>query len=70
MEYDLYLLCAPDIAWIADSVRENGGVARKQLFDVYERELQYFNRPYAIVQGYGESRTKSAIKVVNQFINR
>jgi len=70
LEYDFYLLCAPDIAWIPDSVRENGGDARKQLFSVYEEELQFFNRPYGIVQGYGESRTQSAILIVNEFIHR
>ena len=30
---DLFLLCKPDIDWVADSVRENGGEKRKYLFN-------------------------------------
>jgi nicotinamide riboside kinase len=34
-----YLLCAPDIEWKPDDVRENGGEKRLELFDAYKLEL-------------------------------
>lgn len=68
LNYDFYLLCAPDIVWVPDSVRENGGDARQQLFEIYEQELKFFNEKYCVVQGFGDDRTKCAIDSINRFL--
>ena len=46
---DVYLLCAPDIEWIPDPVRENPDL-RDYLFGWYEREVQKLNIPYYIIK--------------------
>ncbi len=66
---DLYLLCAPDIPWIADSVRENGGEMRNWLFKEYERNLKQFNLPYKIVSGIGDKRYNCALNLVDLLIS-
>lgn len=46
---DVYLLCAPDIEWVPDPVRENPNI-RQYLFDWYEREIQALDIPYYIIR--------------------
>lgn len=60
---DFALLCAPDLPWEADGVRENPH-KRQYLFDCYESELKYYNIPYGIVRGVGEERIGNAAKLV------
>ena len=48
---DIYLLMYPDIAWVDDPVRENGGEAvRLELFRRYEQEIQALDVPYYIIR--------------------
>ncbi len=63
---DLFLLCAPDIPWIPDGVRENGGTMRDVLFHRYEEEIERLQTPYVIIRGEGEARTQQAIEIINQ----
>jgi len=65
---DLYLLCKPDIPWIKDDVRENGGVMREILFNEYENELKDANLNYSIVEGKGEVRIENAEREVKNFL--
>ena len=46
---DVYLLCYPDLPWIADPVRENPNI-RYELFQRYEREVQELGIPYYIIR--------------------
>jgi len=62
---DLYLLCAPDLPWIADGVRENPNV-RQELFNLYEKELNSYGFNYQIVSGEGTSRIECAIELINR----
>jgi nicotinamide riboside kinase len=50
LSIDHYFLCAPDIPWIYDPLRENPD-NRQELFDLYESELIRLNRPYTILKG-------------------
>jgi nicotinamide riboside kinase len=64
---DFALLCNPDIEWQADGVRENSD-KRNYLFDCYREELHYYEIPYGIVKGSGETRTLNAFSLVNDFL--
>lgn len=66
---DLFLLCAPDLPWERDDLRENGGEMREWLYKEYERNLKKYNFTYKIVQGFGASRLNCAIKHVETFIS-
>ena len=53
---DVYLLCRPDISWIADKARSNGSdEIRQELFDRYEQEIEELGIPYYIVEHDDES---------------
>lgn len=64
----LYLLCAPDIDWVADSVRENGGEARERLFHLYRNELEQFKLNYSIITGAGTQRYDAASDILKKFL--
>ena len=59
-DIDLFLVCAPDIPWIADPIRENGGEMRLKLFDRYIKEIESHGFAYEIVSGSGEFRLQNA----------
>jgi nicotinamide riboside kinase len=65
---DFYLLCKPDIPWIPDGVRENGGEMREVLFNDYLNELKICKLNYAIVEGSWDKRLNNAIKIVNGYL--
>ncbi len=60
---DFYLLCAPDLPFVPDPLRENPHL-RDYLFQWYERELQTYHKPYAIIRGEGPVRLHSAIQAL------
>jgi len=66
---DIYLLCRPDIPWIPDGVRENGGEKREVLFQDYMNELDNAGLRYAFIEGEGNKRLENAIYIVDQFIS-
>lgn len=61
--FDLYLLCAPDLPWEDDPVREHGD-DRDYFFGRYLREVQRLGTPYAVVAGQGEERVRSALQAI------
>lgn len=61
--YDLWLLCAPDMPWEPDPLRENPH-DRDRLFEMYERTLNQLAKPYAIVRGAHEERMRGAMKAI------
>lgn len=67
LKIDLYLLCAPDLEWVPDPVRENGGLIRKELFKTYENEIKKLAVPYGIVKGKGEERFQSAEEIIHKY---
>jgi nicotinamide riboside kinase len=59
--FDHYFLCAPDIPWEADPLRENPD-DRQQLFEFYLATLQKNRRSFTILSGPLEKR-QELIKV-------
>ncbi len=64
--YDLYFLCAPDIPWEPDPLRENPD-DRDALFEIYKNTLLEYNKNFVAVKGSMEERLETAIEVVNQY---
>jgi nicotinamide riboside kinase len=60
-QFDHYFLCAPDIPWEADPLRENPD-DRHQLFDLYLAALQKNGRSFTVLRGSLEKR-QELIKV-------
>jgi nicotinamide riboside kinase len=58
-QFGLTLLCAPDIPWQADPLRENPH-DRDRLFLLYKNELENLQRPYQIISGRGKQRLQGA----------
>ncbi|HEY6913097.1 MAG TPA: ATP-binding protein [Paludibacter sp.] len=66
--FDLYLLCAPDLMWEPDPVREHGN-DREYFFDWYKNEIEQTGTPYVIVTGTGNQRIQNAIVAIqNQLL--
>jgi nicotinamide riboside kinase len=59
--FDHYFLCAPDIPWEPDPLRENPD-DRHQLFDLYLAALQKNGRSFTVLRGSLEKR-QELIKV-------
>jgi NadR type nicotinamide-nucleotide adenylyltransferase len=64
---DLFLVCYPDLPWIADQVRENGGEKREQLFHLYCDEIRSFGFNYEIIDGSGPLREERAMSALIKF---
>ncbi len=65
---DLYLLCKPDIPWIHDPLRENGGEKRKYLYNRYLEEINQIKIPVGIVSGTYKQRLDNAFEIVKSHI--
>jgi len=66
-QYDLYLLCYPDLEWQPDPLRENPD-DREYLFRLYEQELKEQKFPYAVVKGEGDQRLKNAVNFADRIL--
>ena len=64
-EKRIYLLCKPDIPWQADAQRENPN-DRKELFEIYKKELEGLGHNYFIVGG--ENRIENSISKISSLI--
>jgi NadR type nicotinamide-nucleotide adenylyltransferase len=67
--YDFFLLCAPDLPWTFDPLRENPS-DRQELFHLYEKTLMSLNLPYVVVYGKDDSRLFNAINAVEEFLKK
>ena len=63
-DIDLYLLCYPDLKWKADGIRENPGVRRMELFELYRQEIIRLNFSCAVIHGKGQQRYTNALNVL------
>jgi len=64
---DLFLLCATDLPWVPDPVRENGGEMREKLFEMYRSELEANGFRYKIVNGMGKQRNLNALSFLSEY---
>lgn len=55
----IYLLCAPDLPWTPDPLRENPD-DRERLFKRHRTEIESLGRPYEIIRGCGKERLANA----------
>lgn len=62
-----YLLCSPDLPWIADPVRENPEI-REELNNIYEIQIEDINCPFERISGEGSERLKNAIYAVDEWL--
>lgn len=67
--YDLYLLCKPDIPWVSDELREYPDlITREKLFHHYKDILINQSVPWIEINGSFENRFQMAVKAVNQLL--
>lgn len=65
----LYLLCAPDLPWTADGIRDRPA-QREQLHADFARTLAELGASVAEVRGTGEGRTLAAVASVRAFLDQ
>lgn len=68
-QYDLILLCAPDLAWEEDGIREDG----HRLTVLHKRYLAYLKKydlTYTLIFGSGEERVSLAFEKIHLLINK
>lgn len=61
--YHLFFLCAPDLPWSYDPLRENPN-DRVQLFEMYEHELKANSLPYFVLTGDLQNRRQTVMKIL------
>ena len=66
---DLYLLCAPDLPWQADPLRENP-LDRDDLFVRHQDMLDREGLPYREIRGVGDRRPEQARVAIRSLIGR
>lgn len=59
--FDLHILCAPDLPWEPDPLRENPN-DRHELFNLFIENLERFKKEYIIVYGDHEMRLKKSLE--------
>jgi nicotinamide riboside kinase len=68
--YDLYLLCKPDLPWVADTLREYPDEKpRQELYHMYRDLLIQQHTPWIEVKGSYEERFEQAKEAVAQILN-
>lgn len=65
--YDLFLLCAPDIPWVNDGLREFEH-QRNWMFERLKQELDSRQKNYQIIQGPLEGRLPQAVEAVTALL--
>ena len=64
-DFDLVLLCYPDLEWEKDPLRESPN-SRLELFELFEDGLSNLSVPVGIIKGKGSERIQNAIDIINQ----
>lgn len=64
--FDLVLLCQPDLPWVSDGIRENGGEMREKLLKRYEALIRNSGWECVAVNGLGKERLENAIGFIDK----
>ncbi|MGV3765092.1 MAG: AAA family ATPase [Chitinophagaceae bacterium] len=68
-KYDLYLLCAPDLPWVSDELREYPDLeSREQLFHIYKDIMVNQSVPWIEISGSYEERFQKALDAVQRLL--
>ena len=62
--FDLHVLCAPDMSWEFDPLRENPN-SRAELFELYKTNLNKYNKNFIVVNGPHENRLKKTTQAID-----
>lgn len=68
-DYLIHLLMDIDMPWQYDPLREHPH-KRQELFDIYVRELRFFNIPFQIISGTGMKRMEHAVTAIDQTLQK
>lgn len=63
----LTLLCAPDLPWTYDPLRENPD-DRPRLFECYQNQLDQWGLPYAVIGGSSTERISNAVDTIEHWL--
>jgi nicotinamide riboside kinase len=67
--YDLILLCAPDLPWEEDPLREHPDLEqREQFFAQYLQLAQASDIPYQVIVGEAEQRLATAVRAIEALV--
>ena len=66
--YNLYLLCLPDIPWEADAGQREGVEARDQLHNLFKTQLDAMKLPYVKIHGTRDERLRQATEAISKSI--
>jgi NadR type nicotinamide-nucleotide adenylyltransferase len=64
-DYTLYLLCMPDIPWVADAGQRESPEAREILHELFKDSLDILQIPYIEIYGTREARLTQAVQAIN-----
>lgn len=67
--YDLTLVTALDLPWVADGLQRDGPHVREPIDALLRAALQRANIPYQVVYGQGIDRLQNAIIAINSIAN-
>ena len=68
-DFDLYLLCKPDIPWVKDELREYPDEKpRQELFQIYKDILINQQTPWVEISGSFESRNQKAVTAIDALL--
>jgi len=65
--FDLHILCAPDIPWEPDPLRENPN-DRHELFNLFIENLERYKKEYIIVYGNHDQRLKKSEEAARRLL--
>ncbi|MBL7752215.1 MAG: AAA family ATPase, partial [Chitinophagaceae bacterium] len=69
-KYDLYLLCATDLPWVKDELREYPDLeSRERLYKMYKDLLVNQETPWVEIRGSESDRFHSALSALSKLAN-
>ncbi len=70
-DFDLYLLCKPDIPWVKDELREYPDEKpRQELFQIYKDILINQQTPWVEISGSFDERNQKAVATIDAVLAR